>query len=154
MNERQTEDVYQMDWVAQIDSLVQILIEEDEAILSAQGNGEDWPLRLLFPDQEALSRTHDYCEEHGLTMEMYTIYNVDEGRKGRFGLTDSQQDTLSGAFKRGYYEIPRDTSMTEFAEERGVSHQVLSERLRRGHRALVENTVAIGREDERGQQEI
>ncbi|MFC4988423.1 bacterio-opsin activator domain-containing protein [Saliphagus infecundisoli] len=141
------ERLYRMEWVDQIDTLVQILVEEDGAILSAQGNGDDWTLRILFPTRDALSRTHDYCEDQGLRMDIYTIYNVDDGRKGRFGLTDSQQDTLLSAFERGYYEIPRDTSMTELAEEMDVSHQALSERLRRGHEALVENTVVIGRED-------
>ena len=140
------ERLYRMDWVAQIDTLVEILIEEEGAILSAHGNGEDWTLRSLFPSREALSRTHDYCEDHGLTMDIYTIYNVDDGRKGRFGLTDDQQSTLVAAYDAGYYEIPRETSMTELAESMDVSHQALSERLRRGHESLVENTVIIGTE--------
>ncbi|WP_114576057.1 bacterio-opsin activator domain-containing protein [Saliphagus sp. LR7] len=140
------ERLYRMDWVAQIDTLVQILVEEEGAILSAEGNGDDWRLRILFPSRDALSRTHDYCEDRGLSMDIYTIYNVDDGRKGRFGLTDGQQDTLVSAYDAGYYEIPRDTSMTDLAEEIGVSHQALSERLRRGHESLVENTVIIGTE--------
>ncbi len=138
------ERLYRMDWVARIDTLVRILVEEEGAILSAQGNGDDWTLRILFPSREALSRTHDYCEERGLAMEIHTIYDVNDGRQGRFGLTDSQQDTLLSAFEKGYYEIPREASMDDLAEEMGVSHQALSERIRRGHRMLVENTVIIG----------
>ncbi len=138
------ERLYRMDWVARIDTLVRILVEEEGAILSAQGNGDDWRLRILFPSREALSRTYDYCEERGLSMEIHTIYDVDDGRQGRFGLTDDQQDTLLAAYDAGYYEIPRRASMDDLAEGMEISHQALSERLRRGHRSLVANAVVIG----------
>jgi predicted DNA binding protein len=34
--------------------------------------------------------------------------------------------------------------MTEVAEELGISHQALSERLRRGHGRLVRNALVVG----------
>ena len=143
------ERLYQMDWVSRIETLVQILIEEDGTVLSAQGNSDGWTLRILVPEREALSRTYEYCQSNELSMDIYTIYNLDEGRKGRFGLTDDQQDTLETAFEHGYYEIPRDALMDELAAEFDISHQALSERLRRAHGTLVENAIIIGRPEER-----
>jgi predicted DNA binding protein len=140
------EEFYQMDWIQRIDALIQILVKEDGTILSARGDENGWQLRVLFPDRESLSRTNDYCRSNGIRFQLRAVYSLDEGRQGRFGLTDDQQDALELAFKRGYYDIPREADMMALADELGVSHQALSERLRRAHRSLVENTVVIGKE--------
>jgi hypothetical protein len=63
---------------------------------------------------------------------------------GRFGLTDSQHRVLELASRRGYFEVPRDVTLKELADEVGVSHQALSEQIRRGTGALVEDTICIG----------
>ncbi|WP_114579391.1 helix-turn-helix domain-containing protein [Saliphagus sp. LR7] len=138
------ERLYRMEWIDKITLLVQILVEEDGTVLSASGTGEGWYLRLLFPTREALARTHDYCRANGIDCEILTVYNIDEGRQGRFGLTDAQQSTMTTAFELGYYEIPRTIDAEELATEFDISHQALSERLRRGHKALVKNTLMIG----------
>lgn len=136
--------LYQMEWISQIDTLVHILLEEDGTILVAQGNDHDWHLRILVSDRDALSRTYDYCSEKGMTLEIRNIYELDQSREGRFGLTNEQQTTLTAAYEQGYYEIPRRATAEDLADEVGVSHQALSERLRRGHGNLVENALVLG----------
>ncbi|EFW93068.1 DNA binding domain-containing protein [Haladaptatus paucihalophilus DX253] len=59
--------------------------------------------------------------------------------------TEQQHETLRSAMDRGYYEIPRRMTTTDLAEELGVSHQAVSERLRRGHRCLVEHGLPTPR---------
>ncbi|WP_293032662.1 bacterio-opsin activator domain-containing protein [Natronococcus sp.] len=140
------EQLYQMDWVRRVDALVQVLVEEEGTVLSAVGDASGWRFRLLFPDRDSLSRTNDYCRSNGIQFQLHSVYSLEEGRQGRFGLTDDQQDTLEIAFERGYYEIPRDADMMALADEMDISHQALSERLRRAHRSLVQNTVVIGQE--------
>ncbi|WP_227379998.1 bacterio-opsin activator domain-containing protein [Haladaptatus halobius] len=137
--------LYQMEWVSEIETLVQILVTEEATILAATGNQDSWNLRTLFPDRDALSRTHDYCQEKGLPFEILNIYQLDEGRQGRFGITEDQQEALTRAYDSGYYNIPRKATAEEIADELGVSHQALSERLRRGHGSLVKNALIIGR---------
>ncbi|GAA0202123.1 helix-turn-helix domain-containing protein [Haladaptatus pallidirubidus] len=136
--------LYQMGWVDQIGALIQILVKEDGTILAAMGNHSCWNLRIVFPEREALSRTYDYCENHGLTLDVLNIYRLDEGRRGRFGLTEDQQDTLTLAYDHGYYQVPRKATADDLAEELGISHQAISERLRRGHGSLVENALILG----------
>ncbi|ELY52919.1 helix-turn-helix domain-containing protein [Natronococcus jeotgali] len=140
------ERLYRMGWVRRVDALVQMLVEEEGTVLSAVGDADGWQFRLLFPDRDSLSRTNDYCRSNGIRFQLHSIYSLEEGRQGRFGLTDDQQDTLEIAFERGYYEIPREADMMALADELDISHQALSERLRRAHRSLVQNTVVIGRE--------
>ncbi|ODR82855.1 DNA-binding protein [Haladaptatus sp. W1] len=60
-------------------------------------------------------------------------------------LTEQQHETLRSAMEWGYYEIPRRATATDLAEELGVSHQAISERLRRGHRCLVERGLPTPR---------
>jgi predicted DNA binding protein len=140
------EQLYQMEWTDHIQTLVHILVDEEATVLSASGNSSHWHLRILFPDRDALSQTYDYCRENDLSLDIRNIYQLDQGRKGRFGLTDDQQDTLTLAFQEGYYDIPREASAENLAGELDVSHQAVSERLRRGHRSLVKNTLIIGRD--------
>ncbi|MDL5363305.1 helix-turn-helix domain-containing protein [Halalkalicoccus sp. NIPERK01] len=140
------ETLYQMEWIDSIEALVHILTEEDGTILAAEGRQDGWFMRILFPDRDALSQTYEFCEENDLSMDVQRIYNIDQGKQGRFGLTDEQEETIAAAYDHGYYDVPRDVSLSDFAEELDISHQALSERLRRGHKTLVENTVIVGRD--------
>ncbi|WP_049972651.1 helix-turn-helix domain-containing protein [Haladaptatus cibarius] len=136
--------LYQMEWIDQIETLIQIIVREEGTVLAAMGDGREWHLRIIFSDQDGLSRTYDYCDKNGLTLDILNIYQLEESRQGRFGLTDEQQDTLTLAYEAGYYNVPRNATANDLADELGVSHQAVSERLRRGHGSLVENALILG----------
>lgn len=139
-----TSVLYQMKWISSIEALIHMLVEEEGTVLAAEGTHGGWFLRVLFPIRESLSRTYDFCQERDLKMNVQRVYDVNEGKQGRFGLTERQEATLKSAYEHGYYSIPRERSLSELAEALDVSHQALSERLRRSHRSLVENAVIIG----------
>ena len=143
--------LYRMAWVSHVQFVVHAITEEGATVLNAQSEQGRWQLRVLFPDRDALSRTYDACEDHDLDLDIETIYEMDNERHGRYGLTDDQSATLTAAFEHGYYEIPRDVSVADLADELGISHQALSERFRRAHGTLIENSLIVGRErdDER-----
>jgi predicted DNA binding protein len=67
---------------------------------------------------------------------------------GQPGLTDAQHETLVRALEEGYYNTPRDVTMSELAETFGISQQALSKRLRGGHGTLVENSLTVRSTDE------
>ena len=79
-----------------------------------------------------------------MTFDVLTIREMESEPAGRFGLTDSQYRALVLAASRGYYEVPKAVTLAELAEEIGVSHQALSEQLRRGTGALVEDVLSVG----------
>ncbi len=136
----ETERLYRMDWVDPAHP-VHVILNCDSTILSATGTEERWRLRILFPDREALSAAHDRCHSSNLEFEITSIYELEGERRGQYSLTTEQYSTLVEGAKRGYYNVPRDVTLGEFAESLGVSHQALSERLRRGHRNLIESTL-------------
>lgn len=133
----------QMDWISDI-PLVHAIIDEGATILSAHGTENAWVLRVLFPERDSLSNTHQRAVDEGLSMEVLNIYGLENNRHAKFGLTEEQHETLLEAFERGYFSVPREITLNEFADELDVSHQALSERLRRAHYNLIENGLVIG----------
>ncbi|WP_254273132.1 helix-turn-helix domain-containing protein [Haloarcula marina] len=138
------EYLYRMEWVHHIQLLLGMLTNSEATVLDAYGRDDHWRLRVLFPTRDAFSATHEFCNEHGLTYDVESIREMDGEPAGRFGLTEGQYRALVLATQRGYYEVPQRHTLEELAEEVGVTHQALSERLRRGTAALVEDTLLVG----------
>lgn len=139
------ERLYQMDWIDQIDFIVHVLVEQEGTVLSAEGTRKQWHLRILFPTRDSLSSTFQFSQDEGLTLDIQQVYELEETeRGGQYGLTEGQFKTLVSAHEHGYYDIPREVTQEELAEILGISRQALSERFRRGHGHLVENTLVIG----------
>ncbi|WP_222918654.1 helix-turn-helix domain-containing protein [Natrinema sp. SYSU A 869] len=141
------ECLYRMNWVDDVIVILHLLTEEQATILDAHVENKAWRFRVLFPEREALSRTYDFATEQGLSIGIQKVHRLEENRHGRFGLTDAQYETLVAALERGYYEIPREMDMDHLSDELGISHQALSERLRRAHRTLVAEIVDVGESD-------
>ena len=147
LDEYDGEYLLRMDWVYRTRVLVRILTEDHATVLNARGSSDGWIFRVLFPDRESLSATHDFFSHSEFEVSIRAIYEMDETRHGRFGLTEEQYTTLVTALDRGYYEIPREIDIEGLAAEFGISHQAVSERLRRAHKTFIKNALAWGREN-------
>ncbi|WP_267643766.1 bacterio-opsin activator domain-containing protein [Haloarchaeobius amylolyticus] len=131
-----------VDWHASARIVASVLLEEGATIVDAVARDGVWRFRLLFPGRDAVSRTYDRCEENDIDLEIRRLSELtDSFQRGLFGLTEEQYETISNAHDEGYYEIPRESDLTELANESEVSHQALSERLRRGHERLIANAL-------------
>lgn len=133
--------LYQIAWSEWTESLLDALVHHGGAVLSTSGDTTGWTFRVLFPDRDALSETYDECEEHNGGLSVHRIYQVDEGEEGRLGITTGQLEALEAAFEHGYYSIPREISLEELADILDVSHQALSEQLRRAHQQVVRSQI-------------
>ncbi len=138
------EQLYRMEWVGQVQLVLQMLTNSQATVTDAYGVGDTWYLRVLYPDRDSLSATIDYCTENGLAFDVESIRELEGEPAGRYGLSEGQYEALTEAAERGFYEIPRGITLKELAEELDTSHQALSERLRRGTQSLVEDTLLIG----------
>ena len=142
------ERLYRMNWVDDVTVILHLLTEEQATVLDAEVEDRQWRFRVLFPERESLSSTYEFATDRGLTIDIRKIHRLEDDRRGRYGLTDAQYETLVAALEHGYYEIPREMDMEALSDELGVSHQALSERLRRAHLTLVEDAIEVGTEDE------
>lgn len=139
-----TEYLYRMTWIDRIQLLLQMITNSHASILDAYGADGTWSLRVFFPSRDDLNATHEFCEAHGLTFDVNRIREMDSEPKGRYGLTEDQYAALVTADEHGYFDVPRRTNLEELATQLDVSHQALSERIRRGCGALVEDTLIVG----------
>lgn len=139
--------LYRMEWISEVRLIIQMLTNSQATITDAFGSGGRWSLRILYPDRELLSDTIGYAEDQGLTIDVAAIRQMEGKPAGRFGLTEAQFEALETAHETGYFDVPRDTDQSELADELDISHQALSERLRRGTDALIEDALLIGKEE-------
>ncbi len=137
----ETGQFYRMDWAADTELVVHLILEKESAIMSAHTNGEEWQFKVLCPGDNAMSEMYDFCENNGLSLSVDAIYDLTSDDSTQYGLTDSQLMSLMRAREMGFYEVPRAISLSDLADELNVSHQALSERLRRGHANLIDQTL-------------
>ncbi|MEY7848175.1 helix-turn-helix domain-containing protein [Natrarchaeobius sp. A-rgal3] len=143
LTDLEDERLYRMSWVDDVVVIVHLLTVEQATVLDASVTDRQWRFRVLFPERESLSNTYEFASDEGVTIDVRKIHQLEDGRHGRYGLTDAQYETLVEALDRGYYSIPREMDMEGLSDVLGVSHQALSERLRRAHRSLVDEVVEL-----------
>lgn len=125
--------LYSVEWAESVESLMTGFVESSATILEARGN-DTWQFRIRFEDHSHLSDFHNYCVDHDITYTVDRIYTLDESSSAidRFALTPEQREALVAAIEKGYFEVPRRTSLDELASEFDISQQAASERVRRG----------------------
>jgi predicted DNA binding protein len=116
--------------------------ESGAVFLDGNRRDDGWRFRIQFPDEESLQRYADYCEDRTIDFRPVRLSRTNGSTAvERFGLTPVQARTLVTASELGFFDIPRGCTLEELADEWDISHQALSERLRRGTGTLVESTL-------------
>lgn len=143
-SETADERSYRMTWTESIDLLIHIMTNQQGTIIHAANQNNSWTLHVSFPERDALTQAQELKElaqQNDFLLAIRRIYPTDEYRSARPQLTSSQQETLVRAFKAGYFEVPKEVTLTELADTQGISHQAMSERIRRGVHHLIEQTL-------------
>ncbi|MDS0475599.1 helix-turn-helix domain-containing protein [Natrinema sp. 1APR25-10V2] len=108
-------------------------------LLDCRGSDGRWEVEMRFPDRASFSDYHDFLADEGVTLELHRLSDGDDRRHGsESALTDAQREALVLAHERGFFEVPRETGLSEVADRLGISTQAVSERLRRGQAQLIE----------------
>ena len=111
------------------------------APLAATATFEGWKRRVRFPDRDALAAFREFCEKSNISFQLHRLYRPSVGGESDLGLTDGQRQALQMAFHEGYFEVPRQADLAALGDSLGVSAQSVSERLRRGIRQLLAETL-------------
>lgn len=125
--------------------LLAALAEHDVTLLALSGTNHGWEFTLRFPDRETTKAFQTTALNAGHSLSITGM--SDSGRRGTSmdRLTPAQREVLTLAFDRGYFEIPRQATLVNLAEEIGVSDQAASERLRRAQAKLGRAAVSAER---------
>ncbi|MFC7203195.1 helix-turn-helix domain-containing protein [Haloferax namakaokahaiae] len=113
------------------------------SLLAARHEMDGWTVEMYLQDRSVLQRLASKCESNDVKFELLQVSEIDRIEEtNRFGLSEVQTKTLLTALERGYYSVPREENLEELSKPLDVSHQAVSERLRRGVCSLIENTIA------------
>ncbi|ELZ05939.1 DNA binding protein [Natrialba asiatica DSM 12278] len=100
---------------------------------------DGWIVCDLSTSHERLSRFRDELEETGFSLEVVRInQSIDPADL----LTDRQRRFATEAIERGYYDTPRQCSLTELADELGVSKSTASVVLHNAEETIVKEFFA------------
>ena len=111
-------------------------------LLECRGVDGRWEVTMRFPDRESFARYHEFLEGRGVQFDLHRLETgPDVDRAASETLTESQREALVLAFEYGFFEVPRETGLSEIAAAFGISNQAVSERLRRGQARLIEEYV-------------
>ncbi|WP_254534591.1 helix-turn-helix domain-containing protein [Halomarina litorea] len=141
--------LYSIEWSTPVAVAIAVLLE-DATMLGATGEKGSWSFRVLFPQRSALSIAATIFEEYDIDLRIERIYELGgTGEHGEYDLTDEQREALVAALEEGYFKIPRDATLGSIADDLGISHQALSERLRRANEILAEAALGPAPEESR-----
>ncbi len=117
------------------------VVETGGTVLTAALAEGTWTIRLRYTDHADVERTVDRLHENGIDTDITSIRSVSDDDIPTVGLTAEQYEALKLAVEYGYFEIPRRTSLEELSEHLDISHQSLSERLRRAQKGILNTNL-------------
>jgi len=132
---------YSIEWSDDVEERINSYINKGGTILRASVESEGWKLRIRFVNRDQFDAFRSNLSEQGFSYSLLELTEPDKPRIGGIDLTPRQHEVLVAAWEHGYYEIPREISSNELAEKLGISHQALSELLRRGINKLIKSQL-------------
>lgn len=134
--------LYRLGWNADVRATIGVFTQAQQALLGAQGHADRWEFRVLFPDDASISSAYENWRSHDIDASIQRINGISRMESCRgVDISPCQHETLISAYEHGYYGVPREINLDGLAAKLDISHQALSERLRRGHQNLVKTAL-------------
>jgi hypothetical protein len=124
-------------WSRCVRLALQLLTATEALILSGTATADRWTFCLLVPNRDALSQLDELCADRNLSVDVQSVQTWNGDGLDPLGLTLEQYEALIIAAEYSYFKVPRENELKDIADEIDITHQALSERLRRGHDALI-----------------
>lgn len=110
--------------------------------LEIRGSGAGVRYRAQVPSREALFAYFEACRDRGLSLRLVGLYQSERDERGESKVTPRQREVLRTALERGYFDVPRQVTLEELADELEISDQALSALVRRGLTNHLRDTLA------------
>lgn len=132
---------YQVRWVDDVTDRIDTYVDNQGSVLNARATADGWRLRLRFASREQFDDLRAELDERGHSFELVSLTTPDEADHPVVDLPQYQRRALTVARERGYYEVPREVTLRELADDLDTTHQNLSRVLRRATDNLIERAV-------------
>ncbi|WP_340097897.1 helix-turn-helix domain-containing protein [Salinibaculum salinum] len=115
-------------------------VETGGIFISGTRRPDHWEMAMRFPDRDSFGSFRHRMQSADLSVQ--SLYQQETiSRAERYDISEAQREILLLASERDYFDVPREASLAELADELDVSSQAASERLRRGLDSLVERAL-------------
>lgn len=104
--------------------------------------GERGATMTFVGSQESIRGVIREYVNAGLSPDLRKLGSYDGQTQALSHLTDRQREVLETAFNAGYYDVPRQASAEEIANELGVDSSTVAEHLQRAERNLLTQHLA------------
>ena len=138
----------QVNWSDAVNERIDSYIDHEASILYAAASEEGWHIRFRFGTRDQFDDFRETMADRDHAFSLLELSQPDEPRSLGGTLTPAQRNALRAANECGYYDVPRDISTRELASKLDMSHQNLSELLRRATGKLIDETIQPGVSDE------
>lgn len=128
--------LYAIDWREDAENFLRDCSRYGLSIERAE-MGDRWRFRALAPDRGALRRVQSACTTADVDLSFRTLRDPRPPGSDDDGLTRPQREALKLASEAGYFECPREATLSDLSAELGITTQAVSDRLRRGLSTLV-----------------
>lgn len=134
------EKLFEVRWQPGLNGLIRAMIETNARLLKAEGNADEWKFRLRFATNEDLTAFNQAATDNGIPLTLQQLYNPTEPDE-QSPISDKQRDAIEQAYRRGYFNVPRDSTVADLAGTMDISDSAFSQRLRRGLSTLIRKTL-------------
>ena len=134
--------LFKIEWEDPTEQLIAGIAETTATILKAHSDNT-WAFEIRFEDHQGLAEFNKYCTVHGIEYSLERVSALTDSQyfQQSYALTKPQYEALSLAVEHGYFEIPREVTYNELAEQLDISEQALSERVRRATNKVLRATM-------------
>lgn len=123
------------------------ILDAQATVIDVVGTTETWNLRLGFLAHDDLTTFHEYLTTRGIPVTLQHVRTSDVDPRAWDSdddavLTSAQREAVALAQSRGYFHVPRRTTISDLADELEISDSAFSQRLRRGLSTILDDEVA------------
>jgi len=117
------------------------------AVFEASRSGDAYRWKVLYPEDQPISELYDAIESElrdGLTLDVSHLTEAgrwDPLSRAEAQLSPDAHDVLGTAAAAGYYERPRETTVSELSDELDVARSTLQYRLRNAEDTVISQFV-------------
>jgi predicted DNA binding protein len=138
---RDGEAIYSFEYTDDAKILSPVISAANGVILDMENDGTAWIFTVWIPERTDLVGLWDYARDNDIEIELVRVNEYASLHTTDGGLTDSQREALLVAFETGYFEEPRDATLSEVAADLGISQPAASGLLRRGIKRLIMSSL-------------
>ncbi|WP_246988867.1 helix-turn-helix domain-containing protein [Halorientalis marina] len=135
------EAIYSFEYTDDAKIISPVISAADGVILDMENDGSAWTMTIWMAERTDLAHLWEYARQNDIDIDLLRVNEYDGLGNTGAGLTDSQREALLVALESGYFEEPRNATLSEVAADLNISQPAASGLLRRGLKRLIMSSL-------------